>query len=150
MPLDAVLALAEHPNIAGLKESSGNMSFTEEILKSCPGGFTLFQGMGSILFPSLMMGAGGGILAVADIAPSEAAGIYKAVQAGQYQKAKELQFRILTPNQKIVGGMGVPGIKCAIDLLGYKGGELRSPLKPVSEEQRKMIRKILEEAGLLS
>lgn len=149
LPLEAVLPLAEHPNVVGLKESSGNMALGEEILKSCPPGFTLLQGMGSILFPSLIMGAGGGILAVADMAPAETVGIYDAVKAGEIQKAKELQFRVLTANQKIVGGMGVPGIKYAIELLGYVGGELRSPLKPISEEQKITVRRILEEAGLL-
>ncbi len=150
LPLDAILSLAEHPNIVGLKESSGNLSLAEEIIRSCPDGFTLYQGAGSLLFPALMLGAGGGILAVANMAPGEAVAICRAVKAGQYQKAKDLQFGILTANQKIVNGMGVPGIKCAVEILGYAAGELRSPLKPVSEEQRKLIRKILEEAGLLS
>ncbi|PKN62765.1 MAG: dihydrodipicolinate synthase family protein [Deltaproteobacteria bacterium HGW-Deltaproteobacteria-15] len=150
LPLDAILSLAEHPNIVGLKESSGNITLSEEIMRSCPEGFTLYQGAGSLLFPALMIGAGGGILAVADMAPGEAVGIYKAVEAGQYQKARDLQFRILTANQKIVNGLGVPGIKCAVELLGYAAGELRSPLKPVSEEQRTSVRKILEDAGLLS
>lgn len=149
LPLDAILSLAEHPNIAGLKESSGNIALTEEIMKSCPEGFTLYQGAGSLLFAALMIGAGGGILAVADMAPGEAVGIYKAIEEGKYQKARDLQLRILTANQKIVNGLGVPGIKCAVELLGYAAGELRSPLKPVSEDQKKMIRKILEDAGLL-
>ncbi len=83
------------------------------------------------------------------MAPGETVEIYRLVQAGQYDKAKEVQLRILTVNQKVVGGTGVPGIKCALDLLGYVGGGLRSPLKPVTEEQRKMIRKVLQDAGLL-
>jgi 4-hydroxy-2-oxoglutarate aldolase len=149
LPLDAVLSLAEHPNIVGLKESSGNIALSEEIISSCPEGFTLYQGAGSLLFPALMIGAGGGILAVADMAPGETVDIYMAVQAGQYQKARDLQLRILAANQRIVNGLGVPGIKCAVELLGYAAGELRSPLKPVSEDQREMIRKILQEAELL-
>lgn len=149
LPLETVLSLSEHPNIAGLKESSGNMSLVEEVLKACPKEFAFLQGMGSILFPSLMMGAVGGILAVADIAPAETVEIYRMVKAGKYEEAIALQLRILSVNQKIVGGMGVPGIKYAIELLGYDGGELRSPLMRVNEDQRKMIRRILEEADLL-
>ncbi len=149
LPLDTILSLAEHPNIVGLKESSGNISLAEEIVGSCPEGFTLYQGAGSLLFPALMIGAGGGILAVADMAPGETVDIHKAVEAGQFQKARDLQLRILDANQKIVNGMGVPGIKCAVEMLGYAAGELRSPLKTVSEEQKKVIRRILEEADLL-
>lgn len=149
MPLDTILSLAEHPNIAGIKESSGNLAFVEEIARGCPKGFTLLQGNGSVLFPALMVGAKGGILAVTDMTPGEAVDIYKKVEAGEYRKARDLQLRILPAAQKIVGGMGVPGIKCAMDMLGYVGGELRSPLQPVSEEQKKLVRKILEEADLL-
>jgi 4-hydroxy-2-oxoglutarate aldolase len=150
MPLETILTLAEHPNIAGIKESSGNLSFVEEIARGCPREFTLLQGNGSVLFPALMVGAKGGILAVADMTPGEAVEIFRKVQAGEYQKARDLQLRILPAAQKIVGGMGVPGIKCAMDMLGFFGGELRSPLKPVSEEQKKTVAKILKDADLLS
>ena len=149
LPLDTVLSLAEHPNIAGLKESSGSVAFVSEILKGVPAGFTVLQGMGSVLFPSLMMGVKGAILAVAVMAPGEAVEIYKLVQAGQYEKARELQFKILTVNQRIVTVHGIPGIKCALDLLGYAGGDPRPPLKPVGEEAKAAIRKILQEAELM-
>ncbi len=149
MPLDAILSLAEHPNIAGIKESSGNVAFVGEIARACPRDFTLIQGNGSVLFPALALGAKAGILAVAVFTPGEAVEIYRKVQAGEYQKARDLQLRILPAAQRIVGGMGVPGIKYAMEMLGFAAGELRSPLKPVSEEQKKMIRKILEDADLL-
>jgi 4-hydroxy-2-oxoglutarate aldolase len=149
LPLDAILSLAEHPNIAGLKDSSGNMALVEEIVKAAPPGFALFQGMGSVLFPSLLMGATGGILALTDMAPAETVEIYGSVQAGDYRKARDIQIRVLTVNQKIVGGFGVPGIKCALDLLGYAGGEPRPPLLPVTPEVREAIRKVLEAAGLM-
>lgn len=149
LPLDTVLSLAEHPNIAGLKESSGSVAFVSEIMKNVPAGFAVLQGMGSVLFPSLAMGVKGAILAVAVMAPGETVEIYRLVQARQYGKAKEIQFKILTVNQKIVGFYGIPGIKCALDLLGYAGGDPRPPLKPVGEEARAAIRKILEEAHLI-
>ncbi|MBN1102250.1 MAG: dihydrodipicolinate synthase family protein [Deltaproteobacteria bacterium] len=149
LPLDAILSLAEHPNIAGLKDSSGNVALVEEIVKAAPEGFALFQGMGSVLFPSLVMGAKGGILALTDMAPSETVEIYQAVEAGDYRKARDVQIRVLTVNQRIVGGFGVPGIKCALDLLGYAGGEPRPPLMPVTAEARETIRKVLDQAGLM-
>ncbi len=148
LPLEATLALATHPNIAGLKDSSGNMALIEEIIKSCSQDFTLLQGMGSVLFPSLLMGAKGGILALSDMAPGETVEIYRSAQAGEYQKAKEIQMRILGVNQRIVGGLGVPGIKCAMDLLGYAGGIPRPPLRSVSDEAKAAIKRVLQEAGI--
>jgi len=149
LPVDTVLALADHPNIAGLKDSSGNLPAVSEILKSCPEDFTLLQGNGSVLFSSLLLGAKGAILALTDMAPAETVEIYEAVRANDFKKARDMQLRVLTVNQKIVGGFGVPGIKCAMDLLGWFGGDPRPPLRPVHQEAKETIRQVLEEAGLL-
>lgn len=149
LPLDTVLSLAEHPNIAGIKDSSGNLAVLSEIIKACPAGFSILQGMGSVLFPSLAMGAKGAILALTVMAPAETVEIYRLAQERDYAKAREIQYRVLTVNQKIVGIYGIPGIKYALDLLGYAGGDPRPPLKPVGEEVRRAIRKIIEEADLI-
>jgi 4-hydroxy-2-oxoglutarate aldolase len=149
LPMETVFALADHPNIAGLKDSSGNISFVSEILKGCPPEFTLLQGHGSALLSALMLGAGGGILALSNIAPAETAEIFTLVQHGEYGKARDVQARVLTVNQRIVGGYGIPGIKCAMDLLGYAGGDLCPPLQPVTGEVRESIRRLLTEAQLL-
>jgi 4-hydroxy-2-oxoglutarate aldolase len=97
----------------------------------------------------LLLGAKGGILALSNLAPGETVEIYKLFQAGDYEKARELQLRLLPVNQKIVGGFGVPGIKCAAEMLGYAAGDPRPPLRPVSPEVKESIRKILKEGGLL-
>lgn len=149
LPVETVAALASHPNIAGLKDSSGNIASLGQILRACPPDFSVLQGSGSVLFPSLAVGAKGAILALSDMAPEETVEIYKSFQTGEWEKAKDLQRRILEVNQKIVGSYGVPGIKHALDLLGYFGGEPRSPLQPVSKEIGKSIRKLLVDAQLL-
>jgi 4-hydroxy-2-oxoglutarate aldolase len=149
LPLETVISLSDHPNVAGLKDSSGNLALLGEIIKACPSDFTVLQGMGSVLFSSLSIGAKGGILALTDMAPAETVEIYKRVMAGEFEKAREIQLRILAVNQKIVGNYGVPGIKCALDHLGYFGGDPRPPLMPVTQEVGVSIRKILEGAGLI-
>lgn len=149
LPLETVVSLAAHPNIAGLKDSSGNISLISEILKACPQDFTLLQGHGSALFPALVLGARGAILAVSNMTPVETVEIYEAVQRGDYETAKMVQLAILNVNQKIVGSYGIPGIKCAMDLLGYFGGDPRPPLRPVANEVKESIRQVLEGAGLL-
>jgi len=149
LPLQTIAAMATHPNVIGLKDSSGNVSAISETLKACPPEFCVFQGHGSLLFSALLLGAKGGILALSNMAPAETVEIYKLFQAGDYEKAREMQFRLLPVNQKIVGGYGVPGIKCAVDMLGYAGGDPRPPLRPVNQEARDSIRKILKNGGLL-
>ena len=149
LPLQTIAAMATHPNVIGLKDSSGNVAAISETLKACPPEFCVFQGHGSILFSALLLGAKGGILALSNMAPAETVEIHKLFQAGDYEKAREMQFRLLPVNQKIVGGYGVPGIKCAVDMLGYAGGDPRPPLRPVSREARESIRQILKEGGLL-
>ena len=125
------------------------MSAISETLKACPPEFCLFQGHGSLVFSALLLGAKGGILALSNMAPGETVEIFKLFQAGDYEKAREMQFRLLPVNQKIVGGYGVPGIKCAVEMLGYAGGDPRPPLRPVNHEARDSIRQILKEGGLL-
>jgi len=149
LPLQSIVSLSKHPNIVGLKDSSGNVSSFEEILKACPQNFSVLQGSGSVLYPSLALGATGGILALADMAPGETVEVYKLAKTGEWEKARGIQLRVLTVNQRIVGNYGVPGIKCALDLLGYFGGEPRSPLRPVSPEVRDSIGQLLKDALLL-
>jgi 4-hydroxy-2-oxoglutarate aldolase len=149
LPLQTIAAMATHPNVIGLKDSSGNVSAISETLKACPPEFCVFQGHGSILFSALLLGVKGGILALSNMAPAETVEIYKLFQAGDYEKAREMQFRLLPVNQKIVGGYGVPGIKCAVDMLGYSGGDPRPPLRPVNQEARDSIRHILKDGGPL-
>jgi 4-hydroxy-2-oxoglutarate aldolase len=149
LPLNAILSLADHPNIAGLKESSGNMVLMGELMKSCPEDFVIFQGTGSLLFTSLMLGARGGILALSNMAPAETVEIFEMVNAGQLEEAREIQMRLITLNERVVNTYGVPGIKCAMDLLGYFGGHPRPPLQPVAQEIKDSIAQLLKDASLL-
>ncbi|MBN2125317.1 MAG: dihydrodipicolinate synthase family protein [Deltaproteobacteria bacterium] len=149
LPLDAIASLAEHPNIVGLKESSGSVAFLGEVLRACPEDFAVFQGMGSVLFPSLAIGASGGILALSDMAPAETVEIRDLLLEGEHLKAREVQKKVLPLNQYIFGRYGIPGLKAALDLLGYVGGDPRPPLKPVSTETKDRIRQILEKAGVI-
>jgi 4-hydroxy-2-oxoglutarate aldolase len=149
LPVQVMASLAEHPNIVGLKDSSGNISTLGEILKSCPKDFNVLQGSGSVVHASLALGARGAILALADMAPGECVDIYKLAKAGAWEKAREAQLRVITVNQRIVGNYGIPGIKCALDLLGYFGGDPRPPLRRVSQDVRETIGQLLSNAGLL-
>ncbi|KPK93242.1 hypothetical protein AMJ80_06030 [bacterium SM23_31] len=149
LPFETVEQTMNHLNVIGIKDSSGNIGYLEEIVNICPQDFSVFQGSGSVLYPSLLMGAHGGILALADFAPGETAAIYKAVKNNELEEGKKIQIAIAAANNRIVGSYSVPGIKYAVDLVGFCGGDPRPPLKPVNEETKNDIKQILLDAGIL-
>ncbi len=150
--LDAatVLRLAEHPKIIGLKDSGGNMIKLAEIIARAPAGFQVLAGTAAFLLPALTIGAVGGILALANIAPRECVALFDTVRRGDLDAARALQQRLLAPNAAVTSGFGVPGLKAALDLLGYHGGTPRPPLLPLTAEQRDQVREALSGAGLLA
>jgi 4-hydroxy-2-oxoglutarate aldolase len=141
-----VARLAEHPNIVGIKESSGNVQLASEIVHLCSSDFSTLVGSASTLFPSLLMGAAGGILALACFLPEPAIELYEAVRAGDAARASRLQFALLAPSRKIAGELGPTGVKYAMDCLGYHGGNPRSPLLPLTEAQKKTVEAVLAES----
>jgi 4-hydroxy-2-oxoglutarate aldolase len=134
-----VAELAEHPNIAGIKESSGQLQRIAQIIQSANRHFQTLVGSGTTIFPSLALGAVGGILAVADFLPELCVQVFESVRAKDYARANTAQFRLLEPTAVIVGKYGVSGVKYAMDGQGYFGGPARRPLLPLQAGQKKEI-----------
>ena len=143
-----VVRLAEHPNIIGIKESSGNVQRVTEIIHLTPGAFQTLVGSAATLYPSLAVGAVGGILALACVLPEACVELYEAATTGNAQRAKDLQHRLLPAALKIVAELGIAGIKHAMDCTGYYGGPPRPPLLPLTEAQRREVEAVL--AGITS
>jgi 4-hydroxy-2-oxoglutarate aldolase len=141
--------LSRHPNIVGIKDSTGDLQAMGALVEACPRGFQILVGSGAVLYGALEVGAVGGILAVAVLAPRECAEIYRLKRAGEEAAAGRLQERIAPVHKAIVAGRGVPGVKVALDLRGLVGGPPRSPLKPLREKEHAAVREALEKAGLL-
>ena len=138
---DAVARLAEHPNIAGIKESGSDMAQVSAFLDATPrASFAVIAGSAPTLFPALALGALGAILAVAGVAPELCVRIYDAVRAGRYDEARELQKRLTPLARLVTTAHGVPGLKAAMDLAGYRGGPPRMPLTPAPPEAVDQIR----------
>lgn len=144
-----VATLSGHPNIIGIKDSRGEIGLLVELVEQSVDGFQVLTGNGSVLYPALGIGAVGGIVAVGLMAADQAANISVAFREGRLKEAERLQEQIASVNQSIVAGMGVPGIKAALDLLGFSGGGPRPPLTPVSELRIEEVKGILETADLL-
>jgi len=140
---DLVARLAEHPNIMGIKESSGNVQRVGEIIAAVPEGFQVVVGSADTLYASLMLGAAGGILALADCLPELCVELYRAVAADQNANSRELNRRILPASKKIVRQMGIAGVKCAMDYRGYYGGPVRGPLMPLNEAQKRGVEAVV-------
>jgi 4-hydroxy-2-oxoglutarate aldolase len=150
MDAATVIELAKHPNIVGIKDSSGNVTKYVEILRSVRSDFALLAGSGSYLYASMMVGAKGAVAALANVAPRPLLALYDAICAGQHDKARELQYKLLPLNQAVTARWSVPGLKAALDLLdGMYGGSPRLPLRPLGEEQRKELQQIMKEAGVI-
>jgi len=103
-----VVELAAHPNIAGLKESSGSVSYLEEVVAHVPKDFSYLVGSGYVILPALVLGASGAILAVANAAPAQCVGIYELFQAGKIEDAARLQLGV-APLNKAVMDTASPG-----------------------------------------
>jgi 4-hydroxy-2-oxoglutarate aldolase len=143
---DWVARLAEHPNIVGIKESSGNVQLVAEIIHLCPPEFSVLTGSSGTLSYALFLGAAGGILALACFLPEAAVELYEAVRAGDSARASRLQLTLLSASRKIAGELGPTGVKYAMDCAGYYGGNPRLPLLPLTEEQKRTVEAVLAES----
>jgi len=140
---------SKHPNIVGIKESSGNLAFLGEVIPHLNPSFSFLTGAASVFFPGLQLGASGGILALANLAPSECVQIYNLFLEGKREEALKLQLRLVPLNKAIIETFGIPGTKYGLDLLDYFGGLPRPPLLPLDEKGKMEMEKILKKANLL-
>jgi 4-hydroxy-2-oxoglutarate aldolase len=148
-PTGLVAELSNHENIVGIKDSRGKLDLVGELVEQCQAGFQVLVGSGALLYPALEVGAVGGIVAVANMAPAPSGELYQAFQAGRSSEAGRLQKKIGPVHNDIVGAIGVGGVKVALDLLGYRGGEPRAPILPPTEKTREKVRETLVRSGLL-
>jgi 4-hydroxy-2-oxoglutarate aldolase len=142
---DLVEELAQHANVVGLKDSSGDAALLESYMavqRRNPR-FSVLTGHGPSFARALGMGARGGILAVALFTGDVAPRILDLWRAGDLAGAEELQVLIAPAAREVVGVHGVPGVKAAMDLAGLDGGDVRSPLLAVSEAARREIGALL-------
>ncbi len=129
---DLVYQLSRIPNLVGIKDSSGNMAQLSEIARRCED-FTIMVGASPMMYPGLCLGAHGGILAVANVFPELALQVYDHFQAGDMAKALAMHRNLFPLAVAVTSGHGVPALKYAMSLAGFGGGEVRSPLTPLSD-----------------
>ncbi|GAB4115422.1 MAG: dihydrodipicolinate synthase family protein [Candidatus Caldatribacteriota bacterium] len=148
LSLEVLSVLSQHPNIIGIKDSSGNVNQLGQYLNKVDDNFGILVGTAGALLGALVLGCKGGVLALANLIPEKCVEIYRLVQQNKLKEARELQLRMIPVNHAVTTIYGISGLKYAMDLIGYRGGETRLPLLPLKKEEKEKIRNILREAGL--
>ena len=147
---DTVARLAEVPNIVGIKDSSGDLSNTIELIKLTPRDkFSVLNGRDTLILAALMFGAQGAIPATGNVAPELCVGIYQSFVKGDLAAAKAYQERLAPVRLAMTLGTGNGAIKEAMALLGRPAGPNRSPIAPLSAEKRAKLQAALQKGGLV-
>jgi 4-hydroxy-tetrahydrodipicolinate synthase len=143
---EAVGRLATHPNIRGMKDSSGDVTtLIRERRNTADEEFDLLVGSGSVLAQALDAGADGGVLALANIAPEGASEVFDRHEAGDHEGARDLNADLVELNRAVTGRFGIPGLKAAMRARGAPVGRVRRPHRPAGEEARAELERVVEE-----
>lgn len=148
IPPALVAELAVHPNVIGIKDSSGDRDQLSGYLRAQGDDFAVLTGSGTMYQASLAAGARGGILAVALFAPEASLAVYEASGRGDAAAALAAQALLAPLGATIVGALGVAGVKAALDLVGLRGGAVRPPLMPLGPSDLEKVRALLTEGAL--
>ena len=150
MPAQAAINLAQHPNIIGMKDSGGDVTkigFMAHETRDAD--FQIVAGSAGFLLGALSVGAVGCVPALGNIAGAKLAELLQAFRRGDVDTARAIQRPLIEANTAVTSRFGVPGLKAAMDMLGYYGGPVRSPLMPLADDERETLRRILIKSGLL-
>ena len=145
MAPDTVAALSAHPNIVGLKDSNGDIGQVGAVVARVPPSFTVLVGAAATLYPAMMMGASGGIVAAANVVPEVVVRLFDLARAGRHDEARALQRRLTPLANAVTSGYGIAGLKVAMEIAGYVGGGVRRPLRPAKPEVRGVLQLLYEE-----
>lgn len=147
LDLPLIARLSHHPNIIGVKDSTGDVATLRELGRTGADGFAVIVGTAGVLQDALDAGACAGILALATIAPHECTELHRLWQSGEREEAARIQAVAATLHRTIVAQFGVPGVKAALDMLGLAGGPPRAPLRALGSAERAMIEEAMKVAS---
>lgn len=144
LPAETVAALSQHPNIVGMKDSSGNLEALNETVRLVNSGFQILSGSGGNFWSALEIGSTGAILAIANALPYACVTIWEAFRMRDAEAGKDWQSRILPAARLIANKYGIPGLKYAMELNGYYGGPPRLPFLPPSTAAKAEIEAVFD------
>jgi len=152
LAVDTVSDLAtDLDTVVGLKDSSGDLTWGSRIMANTPDDFAYLQGLGSLLLPSLVLGADGGVTGTANVAPELLVDVYDAYRVGELDRARAVQVEAVTPLANVLmGGTFPAGFKAAARLAGRDLGVPRPPIRELSESERESLRDTMDSLDLLA
>ncbi len=149
LPIEVVRELAAYPKVVGIKESGGSLAKITSLVDQTPQDFQVLVGSAGLLLGALMVGAVGCVPALGNLATSQIHDLMSAVQRGELALAREIQAKLVEPNELLTVRFGVAGVKAALDLVGLYGGPPRSPLQQLDEAELAILRAGLGRGGLI-
>jgi len=146
LAVDVVLRLAKHQNIIGIKDSGGDITKIGSLVHGTAGEeFQVLAGSASFLLPALVVGAVGGICALANVLPSQVCQLQKLYEKNDFKEAKLLQHQLIAPNSAVTKQLGVPGLKQSLDWFGFYGGPCRAPMLQLSQTENQQLQTAFSE-----
>ncbi len=142
---ETVARLSEHPNIIGVKDSSNDIAGFKRTFDLCPAEFAVMTGNGTVFLDALEAGATGAILAVGCVVPEFCVEIFRLHRSGELERARMLQQSLTPLATAVTSRFGIGGLKAALDLAGYRGGEVRAPLRAPAENEQTEIARLFEQ-----
>jgi 4-hydroxy-tetrahydrodipicolinate synthase len=146
--VDTVARLAQVPNVVAIKDSSGDLQNTNELIRAVPERFSVLMGRDTLIYQALIWGAKGAVPATANIAPRLLVEIYEAAVRGDHAAAQRAQRQLNPLRLALALGTAPGGVKAALALLGLSIGPSRAPVGPLPAEKQEKMRAALEEALL--
>ena len=140
-----IAALSQHPNVIGMKDSTGNINQLVEFQRVAAPDYEILVGTAGVWYPALTLGVKAGIMALANCAPEACVNIQQLFLEGRQEEAESLYRKWVPVNNAVTATFGVAGLKYACTRLGYDGGYVRSPLMELGEAGKKAIDQLLEE-----
>lgn len=149
IPVEAIGELAAHPNIAGIKEASGNISYAAKVAKYLSDDFVMYSGNDDMIVPMLSLGASGVISVLANVAPAPTHKMVADYLAGRVEDARKAQLDYLELINALFVEVNPIPVKAALNLMGKTVGGYRLPLCEMTEEHLALLRREMEKVGLL-
>ena len=143
-----VAELAKHPNIAAIKEASGNMSQVVDLVARCGEDITVYSGEDGLTVPILSMGGMGTISVLSNVVPREAVAMTDAFFAGRIQEAAQWQCKLLPLIDCLFSEVNPIPAKAALSAMGFGEEHLRLPLTPMEPENREKLFRALRKLGV--
>ena len=146
---ETLARMSEIKNIAGVKEATGSVDQAIDVIRLCGDRLAVYSGEDSLIFSLMALGGKGVISTVANVAPKETAALTEACLSGNWQKGRELQFKLMPLIRSLFIESNPIPAKTALSLMGKCSSDLRLPLTPMAEGNVQKLKQTMGDFGLL-